>query len=206
MLLPRWFSANAKKKKTSAPPRVRWAQRSLPTSRVVFLAGLWPQRKRDHRAPMSRGGANEVTGVGRSSGFRINLRPRLLLALLSENGIERQSSPVTAAGPRRICTVFPLVSLPTAGDRHQKYTIVNLRVLDSLWPKASRCGWPLSRRFLTPAGITRYFETTGLITTASPCATHLPAPDRLCDKWMIALAPRRAAWALSARIASLGVR
>jgi len=147
MLLSRWFSANAKKKKTSAPPPIRWAQRSLPTSRVVFWAAGRPLRERDHRAPMSRGDANETTGVGRSSGFRINLVPRLLLAKLSENGIVRQSSPVTAAGPRRICTVFPLVSLPTAGDRHLRYTVVNLRVCDSLWPKASRWCWALSRVF-----------------------------------------------------------
>lgn len=44
---------------------------------------------------------------GRSSGSRITLHPRL--PAINRSGIKRVSSPVTAARPRRIPTVFPIL-------------------------------------------------------------------------------------------------
>lgn len=80
---------------------------------------LWERRKAviiatDRVAPISESANLDHATTGRSSGFRIILRPRLLRSRASSkcacsgesNGIQRPSSPITAAGPRWIRTTF----------------------------------------------------------------------------------------------------
>lgn len=59
------------------------------------------------RGPFSMRAPSSKRPPGRSSDSRVNLHPRL--PTISRSGIKQVSSPVTAAGPRRIHTVFPIL-------------------------------------------------------------------------------------------------
>src|SRR5258708_3049170 len=66
--------------------------------------------------PHIRGGSTN-RGTGRSSGFRIGLLPPSS-PRIRENDSLGSSSPITAAGPRWICTTFPFES-PYTGDPYR---------------------------------------------------------------------------------------
>ena len=89
---------------------VKWGKSCLECIRFILLSAARSCPARPNAKQARATGFKKI--IGRSSGFRIVLGPRL--PRLSPSGIVQASSPVTAAGPPRNQTVFPGGPIPTS--------------------------------------------------------------------------------------------